>query len=71
MENDRRWELVPDDEFIFSGTEDTALVGFLVFSDGAMCVCSQDGALSGFEESIQSERPRLLEADWDADDIPF
>lgn len=71
MGSERKWELIPDDDFIFSGTENTVLAGFLVFSDGAMCVCSLDADSSGLEESLQSEPPRLLGEDSDLDDIPF
>lgn len=71
MRSDKRWELVPEDEFIFSGTENMVLAGFLEFSDGTMCVCSHDEGLSDLEVCKSSDLRTLPDEDWDLDEIPF
>lgn len=70
-EGERRWELVLDIDYIFSGTESTVLVGFLEFSDDVMCVCLHGEDLSGVEV-CGSNAPRTLpDEGLDLDDIPF
>lgn len=71
MNEERRWELLLDTEFISSGTEDMVLAGFLDFSDGTMCVClhGEDSCVS--EVSGSSEPQILPDEGWDLDEIPF
>lgn len=71
MESEARWELVPDTEFIFSGTDTGVLVGFLEFVDDIWCVCLR-GEDSSVSEVSESNDLRLLpDEDWDLDEIPF
>ena len=71
MTEERKWELMSDEEFVFSGTEDMVLAGFFVFSDGNLCVCSHDKELAGLETSMQGDAPKRLSWDESLDDIPF
>lgn len=71
MEDDRRWELVPDTDFIFSGTDTGVLVGFLEFVDDTWCVCLRDEDSSVSEVSESSDLRLLPDEDWDSGVIPF
>lgn len=71
MESEARWELVPEDDYIFSGIPTGVLVGFLEFADDTWCVCLRGEDSSVSEVSGLSDLRLLPDEDWDLDEIPF
>lgn len=72
-EENRKWEIMEDTDFIGSTTPEDALAGYLEFTDGVLLVCLVIEDSSGDSDSGESRSENEAAGDsWvDLDDIPF